>query len=50
MSDPKTGAGIYGLSQRHILDELCADPRYQKLMAQQGKMRIPKFLPGESPR
>jgi TolB-like protein/DNA-binding winged helix-turn-helix (wHTH) protein/Tfp pilus assembly protein PilF len=44
MSDPKTGAGIYGLSQRHILDELCADPRYQKLMAQQGKMRIPKSL------
>jgi TolB-like protein/Tfp pilus assembly protein PilF len=34
MSNPKTGAGIYGLHQRHILDELRTDPRYQKLVAQ----------------
>lgn len=50
MSDPKTGAGIYGLSQRHILDELCADPRYQKLMVQAAKIRSLESLPRESAR
>jgi TolB-like protein/DNA-binding winged helix-turn-helix (wHTH) protein/Tfp pilus assembly protein PilF len=34
MADPKTGPGLYGLAQWHIFDELNAEPRYQKLLAQ----------------
>jgi hypothetical protein len=37
MSRPKVGAGLQGLDQWHIFDQLHADSRYQKLVAQARK-------------
>jgi TolB-like protein/DNA-binding winged helix-turn-helix (wHTH) protein/Tfp pilus assembly protein PilF len=50
MADPKTGFALDGLTENHIFDELSADSRYQKLLAQARERRISRSLPDGSAR
>lgn len=50
MMQSNIGAGLHGLGQWHICDELHADSRYQKLVARGRELSISRSLPNASAR